>query len=591
MTTDKTFVIVGASLAGAKAAETLRDGGLRRAPGADRRRARAPLRAAAAVQGLPARRGRAREGLRPRRGLLRRARHRAAARPHGGEPGHVDRRGGARRRRAAALRPAAARHRRRAAPALDPRRDARRRALPAQRRGLRRAARAAGPRRLGRRRRRRLDRRRGRRLRPAARPRRHRHRSRSRSRSSACSAPRSARSTATSTPTTACGCCSGPASRRSRAARRSSASAPATGGTLDCDFVVVGVGVQPRTELAAQAGLAVDDGILVDEHLQTSAPGVFAAGDVANAHHPFYGRADPRRALGQRAAPGAGRRPQHARPARGATTACRTSSPTSTTSAWSTRASPAPGTASSSAAIPRAASSSPSGWSTIACVAGMNVNVWDVTDHDPAAHPRRAWPSTTGASPTPTSRSRTSPPPRKRAPHEPPRAAARRRRLDLARHALARAARQRRVRDADRRLRGHRRDLEPDDLRQGDHRLRPLRRPAPRRRRLRDSRPAGAVLRARARRRPQRRRPAAPSLRGERRARRLRLVRVHARPRRRHRGDDRAGGRAVEPARAAERDDQGPRHRRRRPRDRGAHRARASTSTSRCSSPSRATSR
>ena len=56
-----------------------------------------------------------------------------------------------------------------------------------------------------------------------------------------------------------------------------------------CDFVVVGVGVQPRTGLAAQAGLAVDNGILVDEHLRTSAPGVFAAGDVANARHPFYG--------------------------------------------------------------------------------------------------------------------------------------------------------------------------------------------------------------------------------------------------------------------------------------------------------------
>jgi 3-phenylpropionate/trans-cinnamate dioxygenase ferredoxin reductase component len=61
------------------------------------------------------------------------------------------------------------------------------------------------------------------------------------------------------------------------------------GRELECDFVVVGVGVQPRTGLAAQAGLAVDNGILVDEHLQASAPGVFAAGDVANAYHPFYG--------------------------------------------------------------------------------------------------------------------------------------------------------------------------------------------------------------------------------------------------------------------------------------------------------------
>jgi 3-phenylpropionate/trans-cinnamate dioxygenase ferredoxin reductase component len=58
---------------------------------------------------------------------------------------------------------------------------------------------------------------------------------------------------------------------------------------LDCDFVVVGVGVQPRIQLAAQAGLEVDNGILADEHLQTSARGVFAAGDVANAQHPFYG--------------------------------------------------------------------------------------------------------------------------------------------------------------------------------------------------------------------------------------------------------------------------------------------------------------
>jgi 3-phenylpropionate/trans-cinnamate dioxygenase ferredoxin reductase subunit len=57
------------------------------------------------------------------------------------------------------------------------------------------------------------------------------------------------------------------------------------GRTLTCDFVVVGVGVQPRTELAEQAGLAVDNGILGDEHLQTSDPAVFAAGDVANASH------------------------------------------------------------------------------------------------------------------------------------------------------------------------------------------------------------------------------------------------------------------------------------------------------------------
>jgi 3-phenylpropionate/trans-cinnamate dioxygenase ferredoxin reductase subunit len=61
------------------------------------------------------------------------------------------------------------------------------------------------------------------------------------------------------------------------------------GRMLECDCVVVGVGVQSRTSLAAHAGLAIDNGIVVDEHLQTNVPGVFAAGDVANAHHPFYG--------------------------------------------------------------------------------------------------------------------------------------------------------------------------------------------------------------------------------------------------------------------------------------------------------------
>ena len=61
------------------------------------------------------------------------------------------------------------------------------------------------------------------------------------------------------------------------------------GQTIDCDFVVVGVGVEPRSELAAQAGLSLGNGVLVDEHLRTSAPDVFAAGDVANAFHPFYG--------------------------------------------------------------------------------------------------------------------------------------------------------------------------------------------------------------------------------------------------------------------------------------------------------------
>ena len=62
------------------------------------------------------------------------------------------------------------------------------------------------------------------------------------------------------------------------------------GARIDADFVVVGIGVMPRTGLAEAAGLPVDNGILVDAGLRTEAENVFAAGDVANAFHPFYGR-------------------------------------------------------------------------------------------------------------------------------------------------------------------------------------------------------------------------------------------------------------------------------------------------------------
>jgi len=54
--------------------------------------------------------------------------------------------------------------------------------------------------------------------------------------------------------------------------------------------VLVGVGIQPNVELAETAGLEVDNGVLVDEVCRTSAPGVFACGDVANHHHPVFGR-------------------------------------------------------------------------------------------------------------------------------------------------------------------------------------------------------------------------------------------------------------------------------------------------------------
>jgi 3-phenylpropionate/trans-cinnamate dioxygenase ferredoxin reductase subunit len=61
-----------------------------------------------------------------------------------------------------------------------------------------------------------------------------------------------------------------------------------SGALVECDFVVVGAGAIPNTLLAEAAGIEVDNGIVVDAHLRSSVPNVFAAGDVANAWYPFY---------------------------------------------------------------------------------------------------------------------------------------------------------------------------------------------------------------------------------------------------------------------------------------------------------------
>ena len=62
------------------------------------------------------------------------------------------------------------------------------------------------------------------------------------------------------------------------------------GQRLECDFVVVGIGIEPAVDMLEGSGIHVDNGVVVDEYCQTNVSGIYAAGDVANHYHPVFDR-------------------------------------------------------------------------------------------------------------------------------------------------------------------------------------------------------------------------------------------------------------------------------------------------------------
>ena len=291
MTGDRGFVIVGASLAGAKAAQALRDEGYDGTHHPDRRRGRPALRAAAAVQGVPAGKVRAGEGVRPPRGLVRRARRRPAAADRGHRTRPVRAGGRPRRRRAARLRRGAADHRV-GAPAADAaRRRPRRGPVPAPAGGQRGASRPPSARPAG-----------SRSSVPAGsawRRRRQPGRPDSRSpswrppscRCSGSSGPRWRRCSPTCTGATASTCasaCRWPSSSASR--ERSPVSGWPTAASSTPTSCWSASGSCRTTAWPATPGSTSTTASPSTRTCAPSDPRVYAAGDVANAYHPKLGR-------------------------------------------------------------------------------------------------------------------------------------------------------------------------------------------------------------------------------------------------------------------------------------------------------------
>jgi 3-phenylpropionate/trans-cinnamate dioxygenase ferredoxin reductase subunit len=75
-----------------------------------------------------------------------------------------------------------------------------------------------------------------------------------------------------------------------RSAGRADGVRLADGTYIKADAIIVGIGITPNIQLAEAAGLQVRDGIITDAQLRTSDPDIYAAGDVANAHHPLLGK-------------------------------------------------------------------------------------------------------------------------------------------------------------------------------------------------------------------------------------------------------------------------------------------------------------